>query len=373
MEKKDKSGKEWKTMIKINCPDIIKTATGARLQAEVEVDGIKKVLWYEVESKYAKYLTNERADAFVVGLLWYALKYQHDIRILAPMSERLYYSINKYLAPLMAEIRGYKPIRLFCNVLTSEPLSNAHAVGTGLSCGIDSFSTICEHMADDVPEGYRITHFTFFNVGSHKDFGGPAAVRVFKARAQNVKACAAELDKELITVDSNLSDILHMGFALTHTHRSVSAALALQKLFKVYYYSSAIHLKDFKLSKKDPAYYDIFNLSMLSTETISFFSSCTNYNRVEKTRKVARFEPSYEYLNVCEMSTFNCGVCSKCLRTLLTLEVLGVLDKYKAIFNMKAYQEKRAKYIAKVKASYPKNHFFREIYDEMIRTKFLKK
>lgn len=347
--------------------------TGVRLQATFEVDGNKDVLWYEVEKKYAKYLTNERADAFIVGLLWYALKHQHDILVLSPMSERLYYTINKYLAPLMAEIWGYKTIRVLCESLSSKPISNANAVGTGLSCGIDSLSTICEHMKDDVPNGNKITHFTFFNVGSHKDFGGEAAVRVFKNRLKNVKACADELGKELITVDSNLSDLLQMGFALTNTQRTISAVLALQKLFKTYYQSSGIHIQDFKLTKKDPACYDIFNLNMLSTENISLFSSCTNYTRVEKTRMVANFEPSYKYLNVCEKATFNCGVCSKCLRTLLTLEIIGAIDKYKSIFNVDAYLKKRAKYIAKVKANHHKNHFFKEIYDEMIRTKFIEK
>ena len=359
-------------MIKIFSPQIIETTTGARLQAEFEVDGNKDILWYEVEKKYAEYLTNERADPFVVGLLWYALKHQHDIQVLSPMSERLYYTINKYLAPLMAEIRGYKTIRLFCEALTSEPIPNANAVGTGLSCGIDSLSTICEHMKEDVPRGYKITHFTFFNVGSHKDFGGKAAFDVFKKRAKIVKSCADELGKELVTVDSNLSDFLQMGFALTHTQRTISAVLALQKLFKIYYQSSAIHVQDFKLSKKDPAYYDIFNLNMLSTENTDLFSSCTNYTRVDKTRMVAEFEPSYKYLNVCEMGVFNCGKCSKCLRTLLTLEVIGSLNKYKSIFNVKAYREKRSKYIARVKANHKKNIFFREIYDEMLRTKFLK-
>ena len=326
-------------MIKIFTPQIIETTTGARLQAEFEVDGDKNVLWYEVEKKYAEYLTNERADAFVVGLLWYALKHQHDIQVLSPMSERLYYTINKYLTPLMAEVRGYKTIRLFCEELASEPIPNANAVGAGF-------------------------------IGSHKDFGGEVAFRVFKKRLEIVKACADELGKELITVDSNLSDFLQMGFGPTNTQRTISAVLTLQKLFKNYYHSSAIHLKDFELSL-DPSGYDIFNLNMLSTENTSLFSSCTNYTRVDKTRMVAEFEPSYKYLNVCEMGVFNCGKCSKCLRTLLTLEIIGALDKYKSIFNVKAYLERRSNYIARVKANHQKDTYSREIYNEMIRTKFL--
>lgn len=359
-------------MIKIFRPQISETNTAVRLQAVFEINGNKNILWYETEKEYGNFLTYERADAFVVGLLWYALKKKHDIHVLAPISERLYYSINKYISPVMAQMHGYK-VRVYSEELISEPLPSAGAVGTGLSCGIDSFSTILEHMKDDVPENYKITHFTFFNVGSHKSFGGKKAFDLFTARTNFVKACADELGKALITVDSNLSDILKMWFGPTNTFRSVSGVLALQKLFKTYYYSSAVHIKDFKLTKGDSASYDIFNLPMLSTESTTLFSSCTDLTRVEKTRKVADFPLSEKYLNVCFNQAFNCGGCAKCLRTLLTLELIGALDKYKALFNLDNYYKKRRKYIAFIRKNYRKDSLYQEIYDEMLRIKFIKK
>ncbi|MFC3884175.1 hypothetical protein ACFOU2_12020 [Bacillus songklensis] len=367
-------------MIIIYEPEIKKNDKEVRLQAVFEVDGQKDVLWFEVEEKYSVYLTNERADAFLVGLLWYALKNGHDIKVLSPMSERLYYTVNKYLIPLIAEIHGYKMIKVMCNQLAAKPISNAGAVGTGLSCGIDSFSTICDHMGGGVPEKYKITHFTFFNVGSNGDSADKRTLTLFKERAKIAKACADELGKELIMVNSNLSEILHMDFEQTHTLRSMSAVLALQKLFKVYYYSSSVHIKysssvyikNFGLSRKHPDDYDIFSLSMLSTENTSLFSSCANYTRVDKIRMVAKFEPSYKYLNVCVKDKFNCGKCSKCLRTLLTLEIIGALDKYASIFNLNAYYKKRSNYITKVLDSPDNDIYMREIYNEMVRTNLFK-
>ncbi|MFC3886042.1 hypothetical protein ACFOU2_22205 [Bacillus songklensis] len=358
-------------MIIIYEPEIKKNDKEVRLQAVFEVDGQKDVLWFEVEEKYSIYLTNERADAFLVGLLWYALKNGHDIKVLSPMSERLYYTVNKYLVPVIAEIHGYKTIKVMCNQLAAKPISNAGAVGTGLSCGIDSFSTICDHMGDGVPGKYKITHFTFFNVGSNGDFGGKQALNLFEERTKIAKACADELGKELIMVNSNLSEILHMSFRQTDTLRSMSAVLALQKLFKVYYHSSTVHIKDFRLSKSLLACSDIFNLNMLSTENTSLFSSCANYTRVDKTRMVAKFEPSYKYLNVCTKDKFNCGKCSKCLRTLLTLEIIGAIDKYAAVFPLDVYRKKRPKYIAKVLANRDTDIWMKEIYHEMVRTNYL--
>jgi hypothetical protein len=357
-------------MIKIFKSSLSKGLTGVRLETTFEIDGAKNILWYEVDEKYEEYLTYERADGAVVGLLWFALKHGHDMHILYPMSERLYYTLNTYLIPIISEIHGYRKIKLVCNELVNTPMHNIGGVGTGLSCGVDSLSTVYEHMKKDIPENYKITHFTFLNVGSNGELGGARSSSLFKERARIAKACADELGKDLILVDSNLSQLIKLGWGPTHTLRSVSAILSMQKLFKVYYFSSAIHLKDFKLTKKDPAYYDVFNLSMLSTEGLSFFSSCTNYTRLEKTRIITKLEQSYKYLNVCLRGPSNCGECEKCLRTLLTLEVLHCLDKYKAIFNLDAYYKKRAEYIDNVVKNHSKSAFLKEIYNEMIATKF---
>ncbi len=332
------------------------------------MDGNKDLLWYEVSKEYGEFLTDDRADAFIVGLLLYALKNGHDIQVLSRMSERLYYTLNKYLVPIIADINGYKHIKVMCKLLDAKSLSNVGAVGTGLSCGIDSFSTICDHL--NVPDHYKITHFTFLNVGSNGCNGGKKAFKLFKKRAKLVKSCAEELGIEFITVNSNLSEILRMDFQSTHTLRSISAVLALQRLFKVYYYSSSIPIKNFELSKQYSDSYDIFSLNMLSTESIELFSACSTLTRVDKTRLVAEFEPSYKYLNVCTMSDFNCGTCPKCLRTFFTLELIGVIDRYKSVFNYEAYLKKRQKFIAHVLKQHHTDVLLKEIYDEMLRVKF---
>ena len=357
-------------MITIYKPEIVRLENGVRLQAKFNINGKENFLWYEVDERYHEYLTIERTDAFLVGLFLLGIKNNMDIKVEGPVSTKLFYTLNIYLLPLLGEIRGERPIKIFCNNLVSDPIESAGAIGTGLSCGIDSFSTIYSHLGEDSPEDYKITHFTFFNVGSNGTLGGEKARKLFHKRLALVTPCAEELGKELITVDSNINEILQWTFNETHTYRNISASLVLQKLFKAYYYSSSYSIKYFDLKPKSCGHFDIFNMSMLSTENISFYSSCPHQTRVEKTKMVSQFEPARRYLNVCITDGSNCGGCEKCVRTLFTLELLGQLEHFSSVFNLSNYYSKRSKYIAKVLAYKEENEYMKEIYDELKKENF---
>ena len=47
-------------------------------------------LWFSVKKEYADYLCEERSNAFVVALLWYAMITESDICFETPMSKKLY-------------------------------------------------------------------------------------------------------------------------------------------------------------------------------------------------------------------------------------------------------------------------------------------
>lgn len=357
-------------MLIIHSPKLIDTDQTTRLQARFELNGREDTLWYEVDSKYRDYLTVERADAFLVGLFLLAFKEECDIRVMGTLSERLHYTMNIHLLPLTAEIRKHKKIKIYCDNLESDPLPNAGGAGTGLTCGIDTFSTIYDHLGKDCPDDYKITHFALFNVGSNGMSGGEKARRLFKKRTALVKPCADELGKELITVDSNISELLQMNFYESHSYRHISASLTLQKLFHVYYYSSAYSLKYFELKPGSPGHYDIFNMNMLSTETTSFYSTNPYETRVDKTRLVSQYGPATKYLNVCIKDGHNCGGCEKCLRTLLTLDVIGELTEFSSVFDLNNYYSSRKRYIARVIANRKYDDYMQEIFDEMVKLNF---
>jgi hypothetical protein len=275
----------------------------------------------------------------------------------------------------------YRRIQITSDINTSY-LENAGGVGAGFSCGIDLFYTVMEHTDESCPPDFKLTHLAFFNVGAHGDFGGDRARDLFQKRIEEVRPCANELRLALVTLDSNISEILDMDFLTTHTYRNVAAVLALQKLFKTYYYSSTYPLRPFELNQSDSSHYDAYTLPLLSTGITKFFTSGENSDRLEKTDIVSSFPLSYKYLNVCvgpavsnaqreqekdalredSTSEANCSRCAKCLRTMATLDVLGKLDFYDKAFDLNVYQKLRSRYFGLVLGE-RKRDPFKKIYD----------
>jgi hypothetical protein len=140
--------------------------------------------------------------------------------------------------------------------------------------------------------------------------------------------------------------------------------LLFQKLFAKYYYASAYRYADCYLGPThDLAYTDPAAVHLLSTESLEALSVGCQRSRVEKTARLSDFEASYRFLNVCsDPGAFgvNCSTCSKCCRTLLTLELLGKIDEYGAVFDLSRYSRARDRYIVTLLAN-PHESFNNEI------------
>ncbi len=341
--------------MKIYTPQLIEADDKVKIQTKFEYSEGIKTLWYTIDKKYAKYLTTEKSDAFVVGLLLLAMQKNEDIYVVGKMSEKLYYNLNNYYIKLLSLSLSYlNEIKIHAESLdngTSYECKNA--VSTGFSGGVDSFSTIYEHLQDHTPENYKITHFLFNNVGSHDEYNLERAQRLFHERYELLKNYPEEVGKDFIKVDSNLSEILNMKFIHTHTIRNFTCVLLLQKLFSKYYYSSTFRFDETKVEhtcyqKTDMAYCDAIAQKYLSTETLSFIATGLQYDRVEKTDLISSYEPTYRYLNTCVEDGKNCSACFKCCRTIFTLELLNKLDKYKKMYDISAFNKKRTIYLAKI-------------------------
>ncbi len=331
-----------------------------RIVASVEQGGHKQDLWYSVGREHAQWLTTERLDAFLVALLPLAMKNGEDICVEGAVSEKLYYNLTNYSMRILTLIMpALRPVRVMPESLDRGRLLRTEGcVVTGFSGGIDSFCVLADHFYGDVPEGYKITHLVFNNVGS----AGAGGRSLFEDRYAGLLPFTKELGIPFIKVDSNLDEVLNMSFPRTHTMRNVSAILTMQKLFAKYLYASGVSYCDcFVDGAPDMAYTDPIMAPLLSSEITECIPTGAQYSRAEKTERVAVIALSHEYLNVCTSTSpgGNCSACYKCLRTQLTLEVLGKLHLYSKVFDLSRYHEVRSSYIDQVLSS--TNHFDREI------------
>ena len=157
----------------------------------------------------------------------------------------------------------------------------AKAVATGCSLGVDSFSTIIDHIGTDCSPSYRLTHFTYFNVGAHGDKNLDKVKESYDNDFKLVDAYAKTKKIPVVAVESNISK-LYEGFDFNQCAliRNMSVVLSMQKLFRRYIYASSFHIRDTSFSNKDMHYQSPFLLPALSTETTELINGDPCLDRV---------------------------------------------------------------------------------------------
>lgn len=350
-------------MIKIGQPYLIEKDNKVRVVSDIMIDGETCPLWAEVDKKYAQYICYEHSDAFVVALLHYAITNNQDIVCEAPMNEDLYYQISTYTIDALTKWSpNMHKITLEAEI-DSQRLPCANKVGTGISCGIDSFHALALH-ADIKMNRHRITHLLFNNTGSHGE--GAAAEKLYNERRNRIESFCTQNGFNLIELNSNIKSTFKQNHLLSHTYTSMFSVFCLQKLFSIYYYASGHTINDFTIKDTDiidPANYDFFLLQSFSTENLKLYSEGACLTRLEKTKEVAKYKPSYNFLNVCVRTSENCGKCEKCRRTLLALDAIGGLDYYSSVFDIDYYKNNKIEYLIFLEAQKRLNNvFYIEIY-----------
>lgn len=290
-------------------------------------------LYYEVDMKYKEYLTCELSDAAVVCVLLYSMERGWDIECEGAISERLYNQLNHYLIPAISRnIKRYSHISVIAP--TSNICFDGKAVGTGLSCGVDSFYSVLRGMNHPESSSLKLTHCCFFNAGSTGFWGGNEARELYEKRMYRFKEVSKELGCDFVACDSNMTEFLLQENEMTHVFRTLSVPLALQKLFGTYYFASSYAFEEFKFTDFDPSYYDILTLTMLSNQNSRFELVGAETTRLGKVQFIADYEVTYHNLHVCITDEYNCNHCRKCLRTMLDFHIVGKLDRYGNVFDL---------------------------------------
>lgn len=333
----------------IGQPRIERAAGKVRLVAAITSPEYHEVrdLWFEVDSDYEKYLCAERGDAFLVGMLRYAMSLGYDINLDVPVTEELLYNIRTYLIPALSKASAaIYPVEIVANIAQGV-LPNAGAVGAGMSCGIDSLHVICHHAQSQYPS-MKLTHLVLNNVGAYQEGSDQ-----FAWQLEHAQRFADEYGFKLVRTNSNYTTAFpanHKGLRWTHTYANAFCVFALQKFWHTFYYgSSGYDFSGFSLSKVekgDCALYDLLTLNVFTTANIRFYSEGAAKTRFEKTADVSIYLPARKYLHVCTRDNGpNCNTCEKCCRTLMTLDALGRLDDFSEIFDIPYYRKNRKWYL----------------------------
>lgn len=336
-------------MIRINRGYVSESNGLPTLFAEIDINSDRKDVYISVDSEYGKFLSPERADWALIGMIAYATRNNHDIICEAPVTEELLYNIREILIPtLLNNDRRNHPIKIQAKLappLDKLPFAktNCGGVGTGFSCGVDSFHALLKNLDSDYPS-QNLTHLTFMNVGNfHPGYGNRIPV-VKEKIFEHSQAVAAAVKLPIIKIESNFQRVITMPNGFYHTFRSIMVVYALQKLWRVYYYASGYSFKDFTLKgnwQNDPAYYDLLLLDLFSIANLRLISAGGEGDRNDKIDFIADNPLAQKYLHVCIRTGGNCGACEKCMRTLLSLDAAGKLDNFRDVFDIEKYLKMR--------------------------------
>ncbi|MBW2977311.1 hypothetical protein KY331_00545 [Candidatus Woesearchaeota archaeon] len=291
---------------------------------EVESDeSLSDTLWFKFPEDHEKFVS-DNSNGFVVAMLPLAMSLGEDIKVKGRMSSKLAYGLKQY--------QGYfnfwfpdnlKIVNIICDDFESENKIDVKGVVCSFSGGVDSFYTLYSHLPENEKDiRHQISHCLFVH-----GFDIPLNDKKSYDLAKNsYEKLANKLKIKLISTSTNIRDLLDkkISWEITHGAALASVALTLSNLISRFYIASS---RSIIAWGSNP-----ITDSLLSTEKLEFLNYRSYETRINKTRMIAHYPETYDNLRVCwerPDGLKNCCRCEKCIRTMVTLELMGVLSKYK--------------------------------------------
>ncbi len=358
-----------------------KDKTGVRIQYQLTIDEKKYSLdyyFYGVDCEIDS--VPERFDPIAVLFLHAAIRHGYDLKSQYPISQDLYYSLTKQVIPQLVACNKDFAHEISINAPLTTEVFHGNWVGTGVSCGVDSLSTIAEY--SNIPlEDFKLTHLLYLKVGQHSEVRGHTAeskTAHFLTGLEIAKAFCKEAGFPLIIGESNYAELVEEVFGACScvpdvVYRNAGSILILQNYFSRYFYANSYpSLLFFSLDMEgDNAKYDRWLLPNVSNESIRLYSANTNLRRIDKVAQLSDFPLSTKYLTVCWRGSKNCGWCNKCIRTMLELDVNGLLDKYGDRFDLEVFRERKRDLYTYVYSHRKKDLFWEEIAQAMEKKQYM--
>lgn len=316
------------------------------------IDDNPEVVEYILSDKILPFAVVNRVDSLLMGLMIFMIRLGYNLKSDIPVSESLYYNLTRHFLSAICETEDKIP-KISCDV-APDLNKIGKIVSTGVSCGVDSLYTISTHIPPMCGQEFCLTDLTFLDAGSHHDRF--IQRNTIEGRRDNCLHFATSIGLDVIEVDTNLPKLFDKycdgGYSHieNHTFMTVSCMLSIQTGISKYYYSSGHSYKEFNChyspsGNYDSSYYDLLTLNTASYAGHRFYSTGGDKSRLEKVKAISDYKPAFNHLNVCVNTAKNDNTCFKCHRTILELEAVGVLDNFRAVFDVDAFRRNKRQYL----------------------------
>jgi len=299
-----------------------------RLAGHIAGNGIpaEEVLWADVPEESVPDVT-DRLDAWLLWLLPHAFEAGEDLVLDGPVDAALLRNAHELMEVWTCWCPGRRPVRVEAQAVdTPEPQGSR--TGLFFTAGVDSFFSLLHYdeMARVHPEWSLQPVDDLIYVEGYdiplKD--RPALDR----KRSSLQAVADETNKTLLTLATNFRDtavsLRNAWGPMVHGPAVVAAGLVLGRRWRTLLFSAAVAYDEF-----DPWGSTAVTDPLLSTSITRLVHYGAGSDRLRKTEFLSRFDVALRSLHVCwqDASERNCGVCEKCFRTLLAIDLAGARDR----------------------------------------------
>ncbi len=298
----------------IGTPKLVEQDIGTLLSVSLIIGQRSHQLWYRVSPGSA----STAVDPIVAAALLATMITGGCLRTTGPVSAKLLSSI-----PTIQDIFDVWDPRFRRVAVEAEPKSGfgggmPQGVAAFFTGGVDSWYTLLKHFNE-------ITHLIYVHGFDVRLDDWPLRSKVTKT----IQAVAAELQKPLVEVETNLRTITDQYVEWDYYHGGglASVALLLSPRFRRVYipgthsYAALLPLGSHPML--DPLW---------STEETDIVHDGCEAPRVHKVARISSSDLALRTLRVCwenRGGAYNCGQCEKCLRTMVALRVVGALERCK--------------------------------------------
>ncbi len=213
------------------------------------------------------------------------------------------------------------PLRLEVPLRTHPLPRGPERAACFFSCGVDSFDTALQNLWHQAPGNPPLSYTLFLHgleTELEKEVGAEAA-------AEHAARTAAELGLKAIVGWTNIRTHFPVNYGGLYCGVALSAtALSLSGGYSVFHLPSSM----FNASLHPWGHHMLVDESC-STEYLRLENDGGDVSRTRKViRSIGRSEMALANLRSCSTNSGaleNCGVCRKCIRTMMSLEIAGVL------------------------------------------------
>jgi len=334
--------------MRIGSPSITHQQNRHVLSANISVkaDAVEcpESLWFSMDGEESPFLPG-MSDAFVVGLIASAMYLGEDIWVEGDVSTRLANGIDIYQDVLGTWWPGiFKPVEVHYESLVERRNElRPRGVGCTFSGGLDSYHAVLQLLPERMKyKGLSITHALMIN--GFDQFYDPKRRGVAQKMYDIYQPALKEWDVDLLMLDSNLKSFRNAILERkeqVHSYSSVLASCA-HALGGVFGRFGVSGHATYAYNQLEPDGSHPALDHHLSSDQLQVFHTGTSHSRSRKTEILADYPHVRKNLRVCfgELrfdpqtgTPVNCCQCEKCVRTMVTLMIIGKLEKFSTFAN----------------------------------------